>query len=478
MKHRRSYGLFAGAAVALCLVTGLSGAAFAGPAAGVKGDPQPEARSFVISHSNSSAYATIAFEPNGSLVAAYNIPGGKTGKISVCELNRGRRACSHKVSLGTPNSGLGFGGDPQLLVTSANHVAVLEDTCCDNNTHGDTLLYRSTNGGKSFGSPVRIGSVVTGGAVLIGNEIVFIGSDFPDGIQVESIPVSAAGGPASVASLSPVRGDVGIGTYHGGVLAGWDFDGKVESTHVDYAPANSDFNSSGSYRKVLTIYGQQLVGMSGNALLTVQAGGKDTYELRLFNGKSFGPEHAVPHSAGGGPEWFGMQQDSGGVTHVFSEQGSRGPYDLYVLSTKSGTHWSSYNAGDATNSYFFAAGLDSHGHGIVLGPGGGLVTAYPILESQSVSFKLKSSSIRKGKSTTGSGKASPAATGRVVTLQVQGNSGKWFVVATTHEKSGGSFSFTIKGTSVGRFSYRAVASDLAGYLEYGYSNAKSLRVTG
>lgn len=394
----------------------------------------------------------------------------------MCELSRGERACSHKVSLGTPNVGLSFGVVPQLLVTSANHVAVLEDTCCDASASGDTLLYSSTDGGRSFGAPVRIGFVTTGGAVQLGKQIVFIGSDFPQGIQVESIPVSAAGGPASVASLSSDRGNVGIGTYHGGVLAGWDFDGNVFSTHVDYAPAKSDFNAGSSYHKVLTIFGESLLGMSGNALLTIQSGGKDTVELRLFNGKGFGPAHAVPQTAGGGPEWFGMQQDPSGVTHVFSERGFKG-YDLFVFSTKSGTHWTSYNAGNAITSFSFAAGLDSHGHGIVLGPGGNLVTAFPILQSQSVSFTLKSSSIRKGRSTTGSGMGSPGAAGRVVTLQVK-RSGRWYNVATTHEKSGGSFSFTIKGTSAGRFSYRAVASDLAGYLEFGYSNARSLRVTG
>ena len=73
---------------------------------------------------------------------------------------------------------------------------------------------------------------------------------------------------------------------------------------------------------------------------------------------------------------------------------------------------------------------------------------YPVLSPQSVTFSLKSSSIRTGRSTVGSGKGSPAAVGRVVTLQVE-RSGKWFSVATTHEKSGGTFSFTIKGKSAG-----------------------------
>jgi hypothetical protein len=65
--------------------------------------------------------------------------------------------------------------------------------------------------------------------------------------------------------------------------------------------------------------------------------------------------------------------------------------------------------------------------------------------------------------------------GRLVTLQVE-RSGRWYNVATAHEKSGGSFSFTIKGTSAGKFAYRAVAADLAGYLEFGYSASRTLRV--
>ena len=99
-----------------------------------------------------------------------------------------------------------------------------------------------------------------------------------------------------------------------------------------------------------------------------------------------------------------------------------------------------------------------------------------MLATQSVSLSLKSSTIRKGRSTTGSGKGSPAAKGRKVELQVE-RSGRWYTVATTHEGAGGKFGFTIKGTSAGTHVYRAVVSDLAGYLQYGYSPARKLRVT-
>ena len=478
MRHVRRSVLAVAAASLASLLTAVGGvAALAAPAGGVKGDPQPEVKPFKISNAQSSP-GTIALEPSGSIVTAYDVPSGVTGKIVVCQLNRGARSCARKTSLGAlSGDGLDTVYGPKLLVTSANHVAVLADTCCDSNTNGDTLFYSSTNGGTTFAAPVRIGNVTTGAAELIGRDIVFIGSDFPDGIQVESIPLTAAGPPASVATLAGTRGDVGIGSYHGGVLGAFDYDGTILTTYVDYAPAHSDFSSKSSYHKVTTIKNEQLIAISGNALLTIQTGGKQSLELRLFNGKSFGSAHAVPGSSGGGPEWFGMEQDPSGEVHVFEERSGTG-YDLVMASTSNGTHWRRpANLGNAITSYSFSAALDSHGSGVVIGPGGNQVWAFPVLATQGVSFALKSSTIKKGKSTTGSGKGSPAGVGRLVELQVE-RSGRWYTVGTTHEKSGGSFSFTIKGSSKGRFDYRAVVSDLAGYLMFGYSPARSLRVTG
>jgi hypothetical protein len=57
------------------------------------------------------------------------------------------------------------------------------------------------------------------------------------------------------------------------------------------------------------------------------------------------------------------------------------------------------------------------------------------------------------------------------------NRGRWDTVATTTEGTSGTFSFTIKGTVTGTFTYRAVVSDLPGYLQFGYSAAQSLHVT-
>ena len=458
-----------GVAVALCLV---SATAFAGPPSGVRGKPQPEAKPFRVSNPDRSP-ASIAFEPNGSMVAAFDVT---TKQAEVCLLNRGRRSCAHKVDLGALSHTWDTVYGPHVLVPSANHVVVLGDFCCDRNARGDTLMYSSTDGGRTFGPSTRIGPVTVGGAVLIGKQIVFIGADFPQGVQVESVKVGAGAGPANVATLAPYRNDVGIGTYHAGVLAGYDNLGKIWQTFVKYAPSHSDFNDGATFKKVITIKNEQLLGVSGNALLTIQTNHKQAVELRLFNGKSFGAVHAVPGTSGGGPEWFGIEQAPGGGTHVFTERGFAS-YDLIEYSTSNGAHWTKRNLGNAIDSNGFSAGLDSRGTGLILGTPDH-VTAYPVLQPQTVSFSLKSSSIRKGQSTTATGKGSPAGAGRLVVLEVK-RSGKWYDVkgATAHEKSNGSFSFTIKGKSAGKFSYRAVVSDLAGYLLFGYSNTRTLRVT-
>jgi len=56
-------------------------------------------------------------------------------------------------------------------------------------------------------------------------------------------------------------------------------------------------------------------------------------------------------------------------------------------------------------------------------------------------------------------------------------SGLWYTIATTHENGSGAFSFTIKGSVAGPHIYRAVASDLAGYVQYGYSAPCTLKIS-
>jgi hypothetical protein len=475
MKRGRRSSLVLGAASVICLVTAFAGTAMAGPAGGVKGDPQPELTPFKLGNLHASA-GSIAMEPDGSLIAAYDIGVGN-GRLQICVLDRGAKGCASKVIL-SPLSNDDTFGTPEVFVPSANHVVVLQGACCDGSSAGGDVLYSSTDGGRTFGPPVRVGSLGVGAAAVVGGQLVFTSGDDHDGSEVESLALNSPVSTPSTVVKSKAAYDAGLGSYRDGVLLSSDFLGNsFYTTYVEYAKSGDNFNAASSYPTVGTFPKEQLIGVSGNALLTLQTDGHSAVELRLFNGTSFSAPRSVPHTAGGGPEWFAVDQDPSGGVHVFSERAASSPsYELIEQSTSNGgTTWSApVDLGDAIDDNGFAAALDSHGSGLVLGAGEALV--YPVLASQGVSFSLKSASIGKGRSTTGSGKSSPGAAGRLVTLQVE-RSGKWYNVATTHEHSGGTFSFTIKGSATGTFRYRAVASQLAGYLRYGYSNAKSLTVT-
>jgi hypothetical protein len=459
-----------GTASLLCLFAAISGAAAAAAAGGgVKGDPQPELKPFNIGAASSAG--TAAMESNGSIVVTYDVD--NDSKTFVCVLDRGGHKCSHSLTITPPGGNTDY-DTPQVFAPSPNHIVVLQATCCDSNPNGDDLLYTSADGGQSFGSPVRVGGTIdVDAAALIGSNIVFA-ENGNGGAQVESVPVTASGPPGSTATpISPESYSVGVGDYHGGALIASEL--TTDSTDVAYAPSGDNFNDTHSYKTVGHFSHEDLLGISGDALLTVQTSGKQKVLLRLFNGSGFGPAHTVPGHGTGGPQAFGIGQDPSGRVHVFADRAAA--YDLIEVSTSDGAHWSaSVDLGYALVNTFFSAALDSHGSGLVLGTAS-TGRGYPVLASQRVSFSLKLSTIKKGHSTTGYGKGSPAGSGREVKLQVERAGNRWDTVATTHETASGSFSFTIKGNSAGMFRYRAVTSDLAGYLMYGYSPSRSLDVT-
>jgi hypothetical protein len=457
----------------LGLFTVLAGAASAAPASGIKGDPQPELKPFKIGTATSAG--SVAVEPDGDLVVAYDVQSGATGKTFVCVLDRGASTCSDSLTL-SPLDGDSVFGVPEVFTPSANDVVVLQETCCDSSRAGGDLLYTSTDGGAKFRAPVRVGSLGVNAAALIGNSIIFSES-YTGGAYVESIPVNASGPPASTATATAkAASDIGDGTYAGGALVASDYLSTDYTTYVAFARSGTNFNKSASYHNVGIFPHEQLIGISGGALLTIQTTGKQDLELRLFNGTGFGSPHVVP-SNGGGPGVYAIDQDGNGMVHVFTDDSRSAPiYDLYEVSSFSGATWSNaVDLGDAVQDGSFAVALDSTGSGLVLGTGPAY--GYPVLASQSVSFSLASSKIAEGNETTGSGTGTPAEVGREVELQVE-KSGLWYTTQTAHESAGGSFSFTIKGTTAGTFDYRAVISDLSGYQLYGYSTAQPLQVTG
>jgi hypothetical protein len=451
----------------LCTFTALGGAASAAGSKGVKGDPQPELKPFKIGAS-AGAGGSVAVESNGNLVAAY-VTTSASDNVEVCVLARAGHACKYVNKL-SPHSGDSVIGVPQVFALSASHIVVLMGA---ESNHGD-LLFTSTNGGKTFDDGVLVGdSMGVNAGVLIGSNIVYA-DNFPSGVRVAEISATSPAPPTGIAIPSTRDGTVGVSDFKGGVLVAGDGD-EAGPTSVEYASEGKPFGSTGSYVKVGSFTGESFVSLSRNALLTEKTTGKEQLELRFFNGKAFGSAHAVPGSGGGGPEWFTMTKDAGGVAHVFTTDDRTTPiYELDEFSTTSGTHWTSPTPlGNATVNTTFSAGLDGNGSGIVLGVAPAI--GYPVLAPQSVSFALSPSSVKKGHKVTGTGKAHAAAKGRKIELQRE-KSGRWYDVASTHESSSGTFHFTIKAPLVGTLHYRAVASDHAGYVEFGYSAGRSVHV--
>jgi hypothetical protein len=456
----------------LCLVTALAGAASAAPAGGVKGDPQPELTPFKIGTAISAG--SVAVEPGGNLVVAYDVKSGSTGQTFVCVLARGASTCSESVKL-TPLDGDTVFGVPEVFAPSADEIVVLQETCCDSDPAGGDLLYRSTDGGATFGAPVRVGSLGVNAAALIGTDIIFSEAD-TGGAYVESIPVTASGPPSRTATATAkAASDIGDGTYAGGALVASDYLTSDYATYVAFAPSGKNFNDSSSYHNVGVFPHEQLIGISGGALLTIQTTGKQDLELRLFNGTGFGAPQVVP-SNGGGPGAYLIDQDGNGMVHVFTQDSRSTPiYHLFEVSSFSGATWTrAVDLGRSVLDNQFAVALDSTGSGLVLGTGP--AWGYPVLAPQSAMFGVAPSAIAVGGTATASGTVAPAAAGRTVQLQVE-KSGLWYTTATTTEGSGGTFSFTIKGTTAGTFDYRAVIADEPGYRMYGYSAAAALKVT-
>jgi hypothetical protein len=484
MPNRTVRSIIAVCSVAtICVVTALAGSASAIGSKGIKGDPQPELKPFRIGTTD-GAGGSVAMLANGSMVLAYFVPtGNDAGAARVCVIARGGHSCTHTSTLNTLNDGGQVGSvfdEPQVFALPDNGVDVLMTTCCDSDPSGGDLIFQSTDGGAVFGAATRVGTVDASAAALVGSDIVFTGGSH-DGAEVESVSATTPAHPGSVALVNdnqPI--DVGIGAYKDGALVGNDVDAATITTHIAYAAADSNFDSSSAYQVVGTFPNEALIGISGSAVLTIQTTQKDEVLLRFFNGTSFSAPHPVPglqgHSLG---YWVSVDRDPGGVTHVFSETNFSDPsYDLFETSTKTGSYWSKpAKLGNGVDYSSYASGLDANGSGIVLGTGHTRAAGFPILAPQGVSFSLKKSSLKKGHKTTASGKGARAASGRKVTLQIEKH-GKWYAVSTTHEKSNGSFKFTIKATRVGKFHYRAVAADHAGYVQFGYSTARVLKVRG
>lgn len=312
----------------------------------------------------SDSPGSVVLEPSGTKVAVFDISSGH-GKTHVCSIGAKARKCTTSVYL-TPLAGDSTFGQPGVFIPSKSHVVVLQGACCDSDPDS-TLLYTSTDGGHTFPAPVRVGSLLVDASELIGGHILWTEQNDSAGLQVVSIAVGATG--ASPTATISTRGafDVGVGQYNGGALVGTDHLGKGYTSYLYYASKGKNFDSASSYKLAGTFGGEQLIGMSGKALLTVR-GKHNSVVLRMFGGSKFGTAHTVPHVHGGVGTWLTVEQDPRGHVHVFAIMSTSSYHLLEVSTSDGGASWTkAVNLGNGINSTYLSAAIAANGSGMVLG---------------------------------------------------------------------------------------------------------------
>jgi hypothetical protein len=449
-----------GVALAACAVPALAGG-------GTVGNPQPELVKFKVGSTGGIGSGTIL--PNNVIVLASPTTSGTA--INVCVLTPPARACVAKVALQAYKTG----GNPQdtftgpvgVFATGGDDVSIVAYDCCYG--YSGATVFNSTDGGRAFGPQIKAGNIDDVGASTFANGNLVVATALSHvGTQVQGFATSPSVPQASFAQVSAYEGNTAITSYHGGVLVAED---NLTNTRVEYEPASLGVNSTSSYKTVGAFNNEEVVAISGDALLT-DPGGSLTggVRLRLFNGTSFGPSYRVPEPKSPDDGYFTLQV-AGGTVHVFFIA-RRSGYDLETETTVNGRIWSPLQQySTAITSSSLGPVLNGLGDGVVFENDGTPLYAQPILNPVAVHLSISPSRLRAGHTATITGGANHAVTSAnpVVTLE-ELNGGRWYPVRTTH----GEAHFTFK-VSARTATYRAVVAWIPGYFQYGYSNA--VRVT-
>ncbi len=437
--------------LAAVLVVAFATAAFA---AGTKGSPQPGlARFDLLAKGGDDGSGTVL--PDGNTLLEWEST-GSSSDVTVCVLHPGATKCASTATI-KPYKDDSFYGSARIIATGGNNVTVVANDCCHIGLAGG-VVYNSTNGGKTFGKETQVGNISGVSAVTFADgQIVVSPDDSSDGTQVQAFSPTSKTIEENVATLDTTGDeDIALSTYKDGVLVASD---GGSDTRVWYAPSGSNFNSKKSYKLVDVVKGQDVEGMSGDALLTsVNSEGLTAAKnIQLFNGTSFSTEKRVPAPTHPDDGAYNIEEVGSTAYIVFLDRGLS--WDIFSeFTSNGGKSWSALSQySSAIDANALIPVLGSSGAGLCFEPGTPL-WVQPILNAQHVSVSVKSSKL--------DGTASPKLKGETVTLESESGA-YWDNVSTSKESSSGTFSFSVKSGTT----YRAVVTGEPGYYLYGYSNS-------
>lgn len=398
---------------------------------------------------------------------------GVENQIQFCRVPRGKRACVGKLTFTLP--GEQIGERPYVFLPDAKTVLLLSYRLLpDTNAVPDyeqTLLLRSTDGGKTFGAPQIIGThSEEGDAKLgVGGSVWTIDDNDTFGVTVQrgSLDGSSLPTHGQVARLSEDEYGGTLATLpDGSVLAGtWDFPHGTNTFHVYRYSGVGDPNASAGWTLAYTglatsspksggKYTQFAQGKRGVYLFTQDNEVFGRFQLRKWTGSTFtAPVFLTPV----------------GEDNIFPSfwQDAAGRLSLAYSHSSNGTHFITYRSSDrsgfastltlkATEAYNLRGATAADGGGFVAydtNGGSGTVSLVPIPAKRVITERVKGSLL--------SGKVVVAKAGQRVVLQKKTAKG-WINVKATKVTATGKYAFTVPA---GKATWRAVAPAVEGYGE-------------
>jgi hypothetical protein len=433
----------------------------------------PKNAHFVVGHGE---YSDIAVASDGTAHVAWvhqSAP-GVADQIQYCRVPRGKRACVGLQTFALP--GQQIGERPYVFLPGGSTVLLLSHRCCFSPDQAPaselTELLRSTDGGKTFGPPLLIGTHSASGDAKLGpaGTVYTITDTVTAGVSVQRNALD--GSDPELAGRQADLGPVGNPDEYdgslavlpdGSVLAAHD-DGDVfaKTFHVSRFSGSGDPNVSSSWPTVVTGAASSSPKTGGS--LTQLASGKKgvflfnadnelyaRFQVRKWTGSTFGaPSFITP--AGQDNIFPSFWEDAAGRTSVVYSDTHR----VFTYRASDLKGFAKPMALKASDGYHLRGATAADGGGFVSydqNSGTGLVSLVPIPVRRTISESVKGSVL--------SGKVVAFRAHHLVALQKSTTHG-WVTVKTVGLSAKGTYKVTLPK---GKAKWRAVALAVEGYAE-------------
>jgi len=253
--------------------------------------------------------AHVAVDSNGTAYFGFTQT-GSPDKSGYCKLPRTAKHCAVKITQAPGPPSDTIDGGSYVFPLAGGRVLYLDSRCCVD--YNDEFLFTSVDGGKTFGTPVQIGSNNINGSGISGNALYAAPNQLATGAPEAILTINGIETVGSVFQTSLTTGPPGSGGFQINGGANSTFTGSIalkgsellaaytnDNDKVYWRKWNgvADPNQSSSWTSQAVVgkasidSGAQLVGGPGGIFLAYNTGNAshEHWVLRKFNGSGFGP---------------------------------------------------------------------------------------------------------------------------------------------------------------------------------------------